>query len=356
MNLIIIEISVFILFVYGILFIITGIKMVNNYPKNTPENCNEKSTILVPFRNEEFRIQLLLESVKKLQGIFEVIFIDDHSGDQTIGVIDKELKNLIIDYKVIENKGKGKKKAIQAGVEAAKYENIYVTDADCSLPDDWLLSSDKLKDFNFIKGPVLLSRPKKFFQIIPSVENMMLNAFILGYKKVLASGANLAYKKARFLEVDPYASNDHILSGDDMFLMDKLSESEIDFHFKIISTSQELSYWKLINQSVRWASKTKFLRNKIIAVFGSVVVITNFWCILLGILSLFEESLHNILLVFIGFKFVIDFLLLFLIAVLLNRYDVLKYSIIVELIYPLHLMLVIAFSMFNKAKWKGRSV
>lgn len=355
MNLVI-EISAFILFAYSFLLIVTGIKLVKNYPRINSNNYDAKSTIVIPFRNEAHRISPLLESLKKLKGNFDVVFIDDHSEDETINLIEKELKNSIIDYKIIESKGSGKKTAIQTALEMATYENIYVTDADCILPTDWLASSIKLKEYNLIKGPVLLNNPEKFFQIIPYVENMILNIFILGYKKVLASGANLAYKKNRFFELDPYSSNDHILSGDDMFLMDKLSPSEIGFHSKIISTTQESSYRNLINQSVRWASKAKFLENKIIIVIGGIVVSTNLWFILLSISSLFVEGLHNILFVFIAFKFVIDFLLLFLIAVLLNRYSTLKYSIIVELLYPLHLIIVIIFSMLKKTKWKGRSV
>lgn len=351
-----IEITFFILILYSVLLIVTGIKLVVNYPREDKERNHENVTIIIPFRNEELRIKPLLETLKNLTGKFNVVFIDDHSKDRTIDVIQDCLGNSIIEYNIVKNIGEGKKQAIQTGVNIAMSDVIYTTDADCLLPHDWLISVHKMEDYSLLKGPVLLNRPKKFFQIIPYVENYILNAFILAYKKVLASGANLAYKKNRFLEVNPYISNDHVLSGDDMFLMEKLLPSEISFHSKVIKTEQEPAYIRLLNQSARWAGKAKYLKDKTILFFGGIITLTNLWTILLAILSLFEEDLCNILFVFIALKFVIDFLLLFLIAVLLNRYDVLKYSIIVELIYPLHIMIVIIFSMFNKVKWKGRSV
>lgn len=102
-------------------------------------------SIVIAARDEEKRILPCLKSLEKLdypKDMYEVIFVDDHSGDKTaelIGSYCKKHKN----WKIIRLNEKsaqlrGKKNALQNGITQAKGELIFTTDADCIVPPHWL--------------------------------------------------------------------------------------------------------------------------------------------------------------------------------------------------------------------------
>lgn len=73
---------------------------------------------------------------------FEIVVVDDHSTDDTRSILmqlQKNISNLIIVEKEMVQDRNGKKQALYAGVKAARYEHIVVTDADCyPISKDWL--------------------------------------------------------------------------------------------------------------------------------------------------------------------------------------------------------------------------
>jgi len=350
---VILIISVCFISLYVILFSIAGIKLIK-VKEAKKDTSSHFFSIIIPFRNEENRIDGLLKSILKLQGNFEIIFVDDHSNDKTELKINKALSGKI-DFTIQSNRATGKKKAITTGVEKAKYDSIFTTDADCALTSD-LLCFDFSKDDTLSKGPIVYNKPKNFFQVIPYVENMILNSFLIGFEKVLASGANLAYKKQTFTTIDPYSDNFHIASGDDMFLLEKVDEAKIETRLSKVFTNAPSSYKELLSQSIRWASKTKHMKNKSVLLIGTLVFVVNFWLILLALASVFFSEYLSIMALFFLLKFVIDFLLLFLIANKLKQYNVLMYALLVEVVYPIHLLLVLVQSIMIKPKWKGREI
>jgi cellulose synthase/poly-beta-1,6-N-acetylglucosamine synthase-like glycosyltransferase len=79
----------------------------------------------------------------------------------------------------------------------------------------------------------------------------------------MCNGANLAFDRKKFLALDPYKYNQHISSGDDMFLMmeiQKKHSANIVFiaHEKAtVYTKSKNSLSSYIDQRIRWASKSK---------------------------------------------------------------------------------------------------
>ena len=68
-------------------------------------------TVVIPFRNEEKRITPLLESIKYAQSLpAEIIFVDDHSEDNTLSLIERFQNNSITILKL--ERENGKKRAI----------------------------------------------------------------------------------------------------------------------------------------------------------------------------------------------------------------------------------------------------
>ena len=83
--------------------------------KTAPVTAKEPLiSVIVPVRNEELTIgNLLADLLRQEYANFEVIIVNDVSGDVTLWVVSRfELKNL----QVVHSKGKGKKAAITAGV------------------------------------------------------------------------------------------------------------------------------------------------------------------------------------------------------------------------------------------------
>ncbi|MFO0004606.1 MAG: glycosyl transferase family 2, partial [bacterium] len=82
----------------------------------------------------------------------------------------------------------------------------------------------------------------------------------------MANGANLAYPKTVFTEVNGYAGADQIASGDDFFLLHKISDSYPDriAYLKskqaIVRTAAQENWSNFLQQRIRWASKSAYYK------------------------------------------------------------------------------------------------
>ncbi len=171
-------------------------------------------------------------------------------------------------------RGKGKKSALAFGLENATGELIVQTDGDCHVQPDWLKlleSTYQTQGSKFISGPVCLTAGKSVFEKMQVVEFASLigsGAASIGIQKpTMCNGANLAYEKAAFYEVNGFAGNEGIASGDDEFLMHKIHQlypgkvSFLKAPAATVFTSAKSSFQDFFAQRVRWASKWKFYKN-----------------------------------------------------------------------------------------------
>ena len=131
-----------------------GFHLVNDFkPENTTQT--QKFTVIIPFRNEEKALPSLLKSIQALKyphELFEILFVDDASEDDSVNIIKQGLDTKSSnenftrpDVKIIDNNrktGSPKKDAINAAIAIANFDWIITTDADCSLPKNWLLTFD----------------------------------------------------------------------------------------------------------------------------------------------------------------------------------------------------------------------
>src|SRR5271157_1148191 len=84
---------------------------------------------IVPFYNEGNRILYVLDILKGLQNVDEIVCVDDGSTDNAIEKIRERYTNII----VLENPyNQGKSAAIAKGVSKARGEYIFLIDADMS--------------------------------------------------------------------------------------------------------------------------------------------------------------------------------------------------------------------------------
>lgn len=328
-------------------------------------------SIIIPLRNEENNIQHLLTDLENLdyaRDKFEVVFINDHSSDETAEMLERFLPKCSFDYQLVQLADyfrAGKKEAITIGVERAKYEYVITTDGDCSIPPGWIsayATAYAQFDAVMITGPVRMTG-ESVFQKLQSYEFSGLigigAASVQSGKPGMCNGANLSYLKVCFEEVGGYEGNDFIASGDDEFLLQKLYRrypERVTFlknRKAIITTPAKSSLKSLINQRIRWSSKWRFHKswyikgmavltylNYLVFLYALVMSIIDYW--LIGFLCVL---LVRWLSVFIFTYFVRRFLSL-------DR--MLRVSLLAEIIYPFFVLFLGLASIFGKYSWKGR--
>ena len=336
-------------------------------------------SVLIPARNEEDNIIMCLNSILKgsyPQNLYEIIVIDDHSEDATIERVAGlnnahikliELKNHI---KLADNQP-FKKRAIEAAISQAVGNLIVTTDADCIAPMDWLhllASFYEKTGKRFIAAPVNFHAELSAFERFQSLDYVgmmgITGAGVEGRFTHMCNGANLAYDKKLFYEVDGFHGIDHVASGDDMLLMQKIARSHpetlgfLKNPAATILTKAKPTIGDFLSQRLRWASKSSSY-TEFFTVFQLAMVF--FFCcnILLSLcLSIFYDNTIFIIFLFsfIG-KTISDYFFLRIMAGFFNRRDLMRPFLPPQYLHVLYIIVVGFLSNFKKRyNWKGRSV
>lgn len=224
-------------------------------------------SVLIPFHNEENRIQPLIAAINHsdFPKTIELIFVNDHSTDQTAVILTSELKK---PYQLIENqKRKGKKWALLSGVENANYDYILTLDADCCFQANYFKNALQLPKADLIILPVELTT-HSFFARLGSIEFYFLNTLGFGMahfeSSVLCYGANLFFRRSSFLEVESSRTDYEIPSGDDLFLLAAMQKHQKDIkairHKSLqVETPAAAKFKTIIQQRQRWFAKMSSL-------------------------------------------------------------------------------------------------
>lgn len=347
----------------------------DNVKLSPPQNLTPeiKFSIVIPFRNEAECLPDLLTSIVDLKypkHKFEILFVDDDSEDESVNLIRRKLSKTEIDFSILTNTKhckSPKKEAITKAISQSKFEWIITTDADCILPKYWLDSFDcfiQTNDTKFIVAPVTYHNIASFLKRFQLLDFLSLQGASIGgfgmHQPILCNGANLAYKKSLFLDLNGFEGNDHISSGDDIFLLQKVtSKFPTHIHYlksenAIVQTIPQLNFKALVSQRVRWAAKTTSYNSIFGKLTGLIVFVMNGFlvCSPLFVLANFI-SLKTLVYVFI-IKLSIDFLLLFKTARFFNQESYLSSFFISSLLYPIFSVYVVFISIFKDYKWKDR--
>lgn len=338
-----------------------------------------KLSIIIPFRNEAHNLKNLLTSIHNLNyphSHFEVILVDDESEDDSIKIINDNLKRRPFDcaqgdISIIENirtSNSPKKDAISTAIKIAKYDWIITTDADCILPKYWLDTYDECIQTQkplAIVGPVKFTGASSFFNRFQIVDTLSIQATTIGAfginKPFMCNGANFGYSKKTFLSVNGFDGNDTIASGDDVFLLQKLIEKDKkSVHFlkseqAIVSTKVSENITEFIQQRLRWASKSSKYKILFPKLLGLIVVLVNL--VMVGLIPLYILGIFNLksaVLLFL-IKFSIDLLPIFKTSRFFKQEPVLLSYVFVSLLHPFVIIYIIALLPFKSYKWKGRT-
>lgn len=317
----------FVLLTYAVcIFILNkGYNRVQNKSAEEHEAFHSFS-ILIPFHNEEKHLTQLCESLSKLEypiHLFELIFIDDFSTDQSVALIENFNFPDLFSVKVLSSVKKSaapKKDALQIGISQARFNWIVTTDADCVCPELWLKAINDFIEIHHPKmlcGSVLVVSNNDEIQELQQMENLSLQFVTraaIGWKKpIMANGANLIYRKDAFYGCGGFEGNLDIASGDDIFLMEKFRQRDPDgIHYladkRAIVRTQPVTSWKeVVHQRVRWASKTRKQKNNLSILIGGLVTLANLMVLVCVVLFFLDDIPKIILLGFFIFKILIDF-------------------------------------------------
>ncbi|GAB3326472.1 glycosyltransferase [Hymenobacter humi] len=231
-------------------------------------------SVLIAARNEAANLPQLLHDLAAQTlpaANFEVLISDDHSTDATAALVTKAAQETGFTLRLITLPAgeTGKKAALLAALQSAQAPWLVCTDADCRLQPGWLAAYaaqlERAPQANFISGPVLLTGPNSFLQLLIGLEFAGLvgvgAACLTRQQPTMCNGANLAYRRTAFEAVGGFADNLHVASGDDEFLLHKIHAAFPGSAYfladaaAIVRTAAPLTLRALLRQRVRWASK-----------------------------------------------------------------------------------------------------
>jgi glycosyltransferase involved in cell wall biosynthesis len=333
-------------------------------------------TIIIPARNEAANIITCLNSIcanNYPTACYQIIVIDDYSTDATAALVKnytaKNLLLLQLQNFTHNNIIAYKKKAIEIGIEHATGELIITTDADCIVPNNWLQCIDgfyKKTNAALIVMPVQFLQAPTMLSIFQSLDFITLQgitgASVFKNMHSMCNGANLAYTKKVFNQVQGFKGIDTIASGDDMLLMHKifalyphkikyLKTPEV-----IVKTPPAATITDFFNQRIRWASKADNYDDKRIFAVLILVYALNVWLVLLGFASFFNVEVLQLFGVILLLKTIVELIFLVPVAHFFSSKKLLWYF---PLAQPFHIVYTVIagwLGKFGSYSWKGRVV
>lgn len=326
-------------------------------------------SIIIACRNEENNIPLIIDSLLNQtypKNKTEIIFVDDHSEDKTIEIIEKfaDKYKLIKLFKLPQGK-KGKKDALFYGIKKSNSEISVTTDADCTMHKDWLktlLCYYLEYKPSILAGPVAFSDEQNLFQKFQSLEFLSLvgsGAGAIGiHHPIMNNGANLLFEKSIFFDSD---LQNNYASGDDIFLMlhtKKRSTKAIHFiksKDAIVYTKGTKSIKEFLNQRIRWTSKSKAYRDLDVVFTALTVSLSNLILALSFISSFYHFHTFQQFITLFCIKSIFDLILLIPVTHFFHRTRLLWLFFPLQLIYPFYIVFTVFLGLLGNFQWKNRS-
>ena len=197
-------------------------------------------SVLICARNEANNLRQNLPLVLQQQyPEFEVLVIDDASDDDSPLIL-QQLQEQYPQLRVLSLRQKtnpGKKQALAKGIEAARYEQLVFTDADCRPAGPfWLqhmaagfLPTKAVQNPEIVLGygpyqpePGLLNRWVRFETVQTALQYFSLALVGQPYMGV---GRNLAWRRPLFTRVGSFETHAQLASGDDDLLVNAAANS-----------------------------------------------------------------------------------------------------------------------------------
>lgn len=367
--------SVIIIFSYSIFFVTLIFFLKKKQKEGVAEGSKCSVSVIVPFRNESEGIINCLKSLKAQHysnSLIEVILVNDHSEDDSLIKVNEFIlqNNLQLTYKVIslcENE-KGKKAALNIGIEKSLGEIIITTDADCTFNNNWMqqiINSFK-PDTHFVFAPVVYKNEKGFWQYFFSLEfvSMVLAGIAMANLKmpVYCNAANMAFRKSSYLKIKNKISGNESVSGDDVFTLHAFANTYPD-GIKALNNLEAVAYTSvpkklkdMLSQRIRWASKSAYYKNIPIQLMMYLIGLSNLVLLLILLICIINPDRTWFCLIIFAIKCGIDYSFLHLGTKQMKKTKLLRVFLPAEIIYPVYLLALVLLKYTMPVNWKGRKI
>ncbi len=336
-------------------------------------------SVIIPARNEAENVDQFLPSILEQQypsELFEVIVINDHSTDDTaerVRLLQLKYSHLSL-IELSDHVEQGatnayKKKAIEIAIAQSKGDWIVTTDADCKADSAWLKQYDayiQVKQPVFIAAPVMFFNTGTFLSIFQVLDFMSLQgitaAAVSAGSHAMCNGANLAYLKTAFYEVGQFKGIDHIASGDDMLLMQKVKQKfpgKLGYLFQekaIIQTAAMPDWKSFLNQRIRWASKADSYQDKRIFWVLLMVYLLNLALLMLAIAASFEVNGWNHFVMLVSIKTIVELSFMIPISRFFGLIEIMGWFPLMQPFHMLYTVIAGWLGKFGSYQWKGRKL
>ncbi len=333
-------------------------------------------SVIIPARNEAANIGPCLQSLLQQDypaALLEIIVVNDQSTDNTAALVQtfpaRRVMLLDVQYQPGETVTAPKKRAIEQGIAAAAGQLIVTTDADCTAGPRWVSSLaawHRLHATVFIAAPVKIKDGHSLLSKFQALDFLTMQG-ITGasvYKRLhnMCNGANLAYSRNVFYEVNGFKGIDTIASGDDMLLMHKIATkypSQTGFikcPEVIVTTLPAASWREFFQQRIRWASKAMHYKSPKLFLALLLVYLTNAALLATALSALYYPVAALYFAALWLLKFLLEIVFVKEPAAFFGQQYLLPYLFLLQ---PLHIAYIVVsgfFGPFKSYQWKGRKL
>ena len=203
---------------------------------NIKETLFPYVTIVLAVKNEQQQLPICLDALLRQNyppEKYDILVVDDHSTDKTREILSRYSRThrQISWYGDHDNQFiSSKKAALKQAISLAQGNLILLTDADCLPTPDWCLSMVSCFDLKtaLVAGFSPQRAPEKpfldRFLIVDAVSAAYVSASSMARQKgITATGRNLAFNRQLFDQAGGYDALPDTLSGDDDFVVQKLT-------------------------------------------------------------------------------------------------------------------------------------
>jgi cellulose synthase/poly-beta-1,6-N-acetylglucosamine synthase-like glycosyltransferase len=377
MTLVLSILGVILALLYGVLiFVVSSYWNVSTEIKTKGSTPSTFVSVIIAARNESAHISKLLDSLLASSydlSKIEILVIDDFSMDNTADLVRNYSVDNVTLLSLSDATDTGsKKQAIAYATSLAKGDIWMFTDADCTVPKDWIYRTvhrfHRESRLKVLLGAVTYPTVSGFIKIWQQLDLMgMLAVTKAGVDRqqwFIGNGANLSIKSELWKSIGYSLDQKHkYASGDDVTLVQaaaKIDPASIgyDLHTgSLVSTQPQPTFAELLQQRLRWTSKNATQSGTGQKIVMGFTFVFSLYFLMLLVGSMMNHELWIAWLIVLVLKAILD-------TIFLTRIQRLYPSKIktwqMLILSPLHTIYIAIFGLLalfpQKYSWKGRKV
>jgi cellulose synthase/poly-beta-1,6-N-acetylglucosamine synthase-like glycosyltransferase len=328
---------------------------------------------LVPARNEEDVIVECLQSLWEQdypKNLYKVYVVDDHSTDNTAGIVEAFIKDkpnfTLLRHQKDPAHFTFKKQALKFALQKVDSEIVMTIDADSVALTSWIkkIVNHFDADTGLVAGLVTF-QPELERSLFHKIQTLEFAGIVfcgvgaVGHNNpLICNGSNLSYRLQAFKDAGGYQGNEFLPSGDDDLLLQNF-HNKTSWNIKYAIDSETINYTTpvdslsdFINQRSRWASKSLHYPKKWLFLVMFVIYVYYALIILLFPLVFIGLFPWQIYLVGLLLKMTPEALIISRGLKILGRRQLRRYFFFAQIFQVFYVLIVGFMGFFKRFKWK----